>query len=150
MKNLNFSKAFDKVDHKKLLLKLDTVGVSSQVIKWVQSPLVGHTQTVVIDRFESTSCAVTSGVPQSSIIGPILFLDYINDLPDVVLSKTRLFADNYEQLQKDLTALQIWESDWNMEFNPLKCKHVKISRKRTKGTDHQYSLHNIIFQRLTV
>ena len=92
--------------------------MSSQVIKWVQSLLVGRKQTVVVDGFESSSCAVTSGVPHGSVIGPILFLVYINDLPDVVLSKTRLFADdtviystsdNYEQLQKDLTALQIWE-----------------------------------------
>ena len=107
---------------------------------------------MVVDGYESSSCPVTSGVPQGSVIGPILFLVYINDLPDSVLSKTRLFADdtviyntsdNSQQLQDDLNALQSWETSWKMEFNPLKCVHVKFSRKRTKGAENQYILHNV-------
>ena len=126
---LDFSKAFDKVDHMKLLYKLDKIGVNRQVRNWVQSLLVGRSQTVVVDGFESSSCPVTSGVPQGSVIGPILFLIYINDLPDSVLSRTRLFADdtviyntsdNHQQLQDDLAALQTWETEWKMAFNPLK------------------------------
>ena len=125
---LDFSKAFDKVDHMKLLYKLDRIGVSKQVRRWVQSLLVGRSQTVVVDGFESSSCPVTSGVPQGSVIGPILFLVYINDLPESVMSRTRLFADdtviyntsdNQQQLQDDLIALQAWEHLWKMEFNPL-------------------------------
>ena len=79
---LDFSKAFDKVDHMKLLHKLDRIGVNSQVTRWVQSLLTGRSQTVVVDGYESSSCPVTSGVPQGSVIGPILFLVYINNLPD--------------------------------------------------------------------
>ena len=74
--------------------KLDKIGVNSQVTRWVQSLLTGQSQTAVVDGYESSSCPVTSGVPQGSVVGPILFLIYINDLPDSVLSKTRLFADD--------------------------------------------------------
>ena len=149
---LDFSKAFDKVDHMKLLYKLDRIGVSRQVRRWVQSLLVGRSQTVVVDGFESSSCPVTSGVPQGSVIGPILFLVYINDLPESVMSRTRLFADdtviyntsdNQQQLQDDLIALQAWEHLWKMEFNPLKCEYIKFSRKRTRGAQNDYTLNNI-------
>ena len=149
---LDFSKAFDKVNHAKLLQKLNTIGVNSQVTKWVRSLLQNRSQSVVVDGHASSSCPVTSGVPQGSVIGPILFLVYINDLPDSVLSKTRMFADdtviyntseNHTQLQKDLDALQAWETTWNMEFNPLKCEYIKFSRKRTKGLENQYLLHDV-------
>ena len=90
---LDFSKAFDKVDHMKLLHKLDKIRVNSQVTCWVQSLLTGRSQTVVVNGYESSSFPVTSGVPQGLVIGPILFLVYINYLPDSVLSITRLFAD---------------------------------------------------------
>ena len=149
---LDFSKAFDKVNHAKLLQKLNTIGVNSQVTKWVCSLLQNRSQSVVVDGHASSSCPVTSGVPQGSVIGPILFLVYINDLPDSVLSKTRMFADdtviyntseNHTQLQKDLDALQAWETTWNMEFNPLKCEYIKFSRKRTKGLENQYLLHDV-------
>ena len=85
---LDFSKAFNKVDHMKL--KID----NRQVRNWVQSLLVGHSQTVVADIFESNSCPVTSGVPQGSVIGPIVYLIYVNDLPNYVISRTRLFPDD--------------------------------------------------------
>ena len=149
---LDFSKAFDKVDHLKLIQKLAKIGVSPQVNHWIKDLLHGRSQTVVVDGYSSTPCPVTSGVPQGSVVGPILFLVYINDLPTSVLSQTRLFADdtviynlscNREQLQKDLDTLQKWEASWNMEFNPLKCEYVKFSRRKTKGINNQYYLHNI-------
>ena len=149
---LDFSKAFDKVDHSKLISKLKSIGVSNQVSNWVQNLLADRSQVVVVDGYASSPCPVTSGVPQGSVIGPILFLVYINDLPDTVASKTRLFADdtviyntseNHQSLQKDLDALQAWEKEWKMEFNPLKCEHIKFSRKRSKGLDNTYILHNI-------
>ena len=86
------------------------------------------------------------------MIGPVLFLIYINDLPDAVKSEVRLFADdtviyntvsNQQQLQQDLDALEKWEKDWGMEFNPTKCEHLRFSRKRTKVIDNTYTLHNI-------
>ena len=86
---------------------------------------------------------MTSGVPQGSVLGPILFFVYINDLPNNVTSKVRLFADDTalylslnkqtdsNTLQKDLNNLQVWEHLWDMEFNPSKCQVIQITRART-------------------
>ena len=149
---LDFSKAFDKVDHKKLVQKLSNIGVSQQIVTWVEDFLRNRTQAVVVDGHSSSPCPVTSGVPQGSVVGPILFLIYINDLPNAVKSNVRLFADdtviyntvnNKQQLQQDLTALEEWETAWRMEFNPIKCEHIRFSRKRTNAVDNSYTLHNI-------
>ena len=140
---LDFRKAFDKVDHAKLIQKLQRIGVNLQLTKWIQNFLSDRTQIVVVDGFQSSPCDVTSGV---------LFTVFINDLPDSINSAARLFADdtvvyntveNREQLQKDLHALEEWEKTWKMEFNALKCEHVKFSRKRQRGIDNEYKLHHI-------
>ena len=91
---LDFSKAFDKVNHEKLLYKLHQYGITGNVLQWERGFLCHRTQTVVVDGDESTEAPVTSGVPQGSVLGPILFLTYINDLPKHVTSKVRLFADD--------------------------------------------------------
>ena len=89
---LDFSKAFDKVNHNKLLLKLAQQGVSHQLISWVESFLSGRSQKVIIDGEESSEAAVTSGVPQGSVLGPAMFLllFHINDLPDNLQLTIRL------------------------------------------------------------
>ena len=74
---LDFSKAFDKVNHSKLIQKTNNIGVNSQVVKWISSFLSNRTQEVAVDGFHSNHCSVTSGVPQGSVIGPSLFLIYI-------------------------------------------------------------------------
>ena len=150
---LDFSKAFDKVTHSKMITKLADIGVNRQVTNWIEDFLRNRTQVVVVDGFHSSPCGVTSGVPQGSVIGPALFRVYINDLPDSIRSKVRLFADDTviysttdkaDELQKDLAALEKWEKEWDMKFNPTKCEHIKFSRKRKKTIDNTYVLHGII------
>ena len=105
----------------------------------------------MIDGEELESIPVTSGVPQGSVLGPILFLVYINELLDVARSQVRIFADDTalyltmeceddsSGLQTDLDILSAWETRWDIEFNPSKCKvnHVAGSR-RTVKTDYVF------------
>ena len=95
-----------------------------------------------------------SGVPQGSVLGPYLFLAYINDLPDSLKSKVRLFADDTvvyltikkeddcHTLQNDLHKLEKWEQNWSMEFNPDKCEVIRITKKKNI-INFPYKLHNI-------
>ena len=101
-----------------------------------------RSQTVVLEGEESGSVPVTSGVPQGSVLGPILFLVYINDLPDELSSQVRLFADDTavyltiggaddgKVLQNDLDRLSVWEDRWDMEFNPSKCQVVQVTSSK--------------------
>jgi len=150
---LDFSKAFDKVPHKRLLNKLWNYGIRGPTHKWIESFLVRRTQRVVVDGEQSDWADVLSGVPQGTVLGPILFLAYINDLPGTVSANTRLFADDCviyrsiksahdcEGLQHDLDELQRWESNWCMQFNPEKCCIMSITRKKKRITS-EYTLHN--------
>ena len=91
---MDFSKAFDKVDHNKLIYKLAALGVHPLATRWINSFLQCRIQKVRIDGCTSDTLPVISGVPQGSVLGPCLFLAYINDLPNSVKSKVRLFADD--------------------------------------------------------
>ena len=91
---LDFSKAFDKVRHSKLLWKLDQYGIRGNALNWIYAFLGNRSQSVVLEGEESDLVPVTPGVPQGSVLGPILFLIYINDLPDQIVSQVRLFADD--------------------------------------------------------
>jgi len=150
---MDFAKAFDKVPHQKLLHKLEWYGVHGEVLSWVGSFLHDRTQRVVVDGCKSSESSVISGVPQSSVLGPLLFLIYINDLPDQVTSKVRLFADDtilyrvikspsdQVALQQDLVALQTWESKWQMQFHPHKCQVMRVKRSK-KWPNRDYILHS--------
>ena len=150
---LDFSKAFDKVDHQKLCHKLEHYGIRGRQLSWIKSFLSQRTQQVVVNGKSSSLVQVKSGVPQGTVLGPLLFLVYINDLPLCVGSKVRLFADDaylYRSissindtviLQIDLDNLQIWEQLWSMEFHPNKCKLLRITNKR-KPIITNYKIHN--------
>ena len=91
---LDFSKAFDKVPHQRLLLKLQHYGIRGHLLSWIESFLTGRSQKVLVEGKSSSSVPVASGVPQGTVLGPMLFLLYINDLSDNVSFTTRLFADD--------------------------------------------------------
>ena len=93
---MDFSKAFDKVPHRRLNYKLDWYGIRGNTREWILDFLSGRSQRVVLEGASSDSEPVVSGIPQGTVLGPVLFLLYINDLPDVAVHSTaRLFADDY-------------------------------------------------------
>ena len=147
---MDFAKAFDKVPHRRLLHKLEYYGIRGSTHKWINSWLSGRTQQVVLDGQASDPVPVPTGVPQGSVLGPVLFLIFINDLPDNIRSSVRLFADDcvlYRNihsrqdcltLQEDLTSLGQWEADWQM-----KCHSMRVTRhQHHKQIFFDYSLHN--------
>ena len=148
---LDFSKAFDRVPHERLLAKLHHYGVRGNTHRWIRSFLTDRSQRVVVDGAFSSPAPVVSGVPQGSVLRPILFLVFINDLPECVSSCTRLFADDcvlYREinsaadcdiLQQDLAHLEEWEQKWGMDFHPDKCSVLRVHRKKDPLL-HNYSL----------
>ena len=158
---LDFSKAFDKVDHHTLLFKLKALGINSPLADWVKSFLSNRTQVVTLEGVKSSPAPVRSGVPQGTVLGPLLFLIYVNDISDNLTPGTsiRLFADDSllyrdiktqhdtHTLQKDLDTLQMWEKINKMEFHPQKCQVMSITNKRSPYK-HTYQIHNISLQKV--
>ena len=146
---LDFKKAFDKVPHQRLLLKLKAHGIGNGMINWIEKWLIGRRQRVVVDGEVSNWKAVLSGVPQGSVLGPILFLIYINDLDDDITSKVLKFADDTkvfrkiksdadrQHLQDDLNKLIEWSEKWQMLFNFGKCKCLHTGHG---NEDAQYTM----------
>ena len=141
---LDFRKTFDNVSHARLIKKLEHYGIRGPLPTWFESFLKNHTQSVVCDGKRSQPSFVSSGVPQGTVLGPLLFLLYIIDLPDNLKSSIRLFADDAllygvmrneedgDQLQEDLQQLEVWQCKWQMVFNPTKCNTICISTNKTQ------------------
>ena len=148
----DFAKAFDTVPHRRLLSKLSAYGIHGNIFRWIKCFLEGRTQVVKVNGVESESASVLSGIPQGSVLGPILFLIYINDLPDVVASNSLLYADDTKImrpiqnshdsgiLQNDINALGRWSDIWLLKFNPEKCQVLTIGRNKTDFCSRQYHL----------
>ena len=142
---LDAAKAFDKVWHRGLIFKLEQLGVTGSLISWLHSYLHKRKQRVVINGVESTWAFLEAGVPQGSILGPLLFLVYVSDITDGIESDINLFADDTSLLQivddpttsantlnADLNRLHQWASQWLVTFNPNKTEVITFSAKTKK------------------
>ncbi len=129
---LDFAKAFDTVPHNELLFKLHKLGITGDLWLWLKNYLSNRSQCVCIGDSRSELLPVISGVPQGSILGPLLFLVFVNDLPTVVShSMLLMFADDTKcakqiktpsdslQLQEDLDSLCDWSKEWKLSRNVL-------------------------------
>ena len=155
---LDFRKAFDLVSHKHLIFKLEKYGIKNEILAWIASFLNQRSQRVVVRGTASEAFEVTSGVPQGSVLGPVLFLIFINDLPLGIISLLSLFADDTkvfrriitdrsgqvqtsdrdrEILQNDLDNIYKWAEKWKMEFNVDKCKVMHLGRS---NPGHTYTM----------
>lgn len=141
---LDFQKAFDKVPHGKLIFKMRSVGITGSISDWVQNWLRDRTQRVVVGGVCSEQGIVGSGVPQGSVLGPLLFLIYINDLDRDIESTLVKFADDTKLgglanslestkvIQEDLNRIQKWSETWQMKFNITKCKVLHVGNKNVR------------------
>lgn len=135
---LDFKKAFDSVAHRRLIITLETLGIRGKLLKWIEDFLTERLQRVVLEGQASEWTRVTSGVPQGSILGPILFIAAVHSLPESVKSSVAIYADDTklyrpiasqedtEVLQNDLDALVAWSARWQLPFNTAKCKVMHI------------------------
>ena len=146
---LDCEKAFDRVPHRRLIAKVRSVGIAGKVLDWIEKFLEGRQQKVRIRDSESTWLPVHSGVPQGSVLGPVLFIIYINDIVRDLESGISLFADDAkvyrrittpedaEILQRDMEKLNEWSRKWLLSFNVTKCKTMHIGHNNPR---HNYQL----------
>jgi hypothetical protein len=151
---LDFAKAFDKVAHQRLIIKVKAKGIDGNVARWLEEWLKDRTQTVVVDGQESDESKVESGVPQGTVMGPPLFTIYIDDIDDFVklIELLNKFADDNkglkiiesiadrDKLQRTLDALCEWASKWAIQFNISKCKIMHVGRS---NPGYKYSMHGV-------
>ncbi len=141
---LDYKKAFDSVPHERLLLKMQAHGIQGNIGNWVRQFLTGRKQRVAVNGQTSEWMDVTSGIPQGSILGPTLFLIFINDLPNIAISTTKLFADDTKLyrpiashddrqiLQEDIDKLWEWSEKWQLPFNADKCKIIHYGKNNPR------------------
>ena len=154
---LDFAKAFDSVVHNKLLAKLKCYGVNNMLLSWIEAYLVGRSQFVRIEGSVSSTCSVISGVPQGSVLGPILFLIFINDISTCVSQNvtTKLFADDTKlysilhdssscnSLQKSLDSISGWSDHWQLKLSPTKCTVMRIKAAHTTCSAPSYHIGSV-------
>ena len=149
----DFQKAFDTVPHYRLITKLEKLGIKGKLLELIRDFLSDRSMKVYVDGQFSTIKKVLSGVPQGSVLGPLLFILFINDLPDNIRSSIKLFADdlklignasNAKDIALDLEQLEKWEKQWLLKFNESKCKvmHLKFNKNPCK----QYTLNDKVLK----
>jgi len=142
---LDVSKAFDRVWHRGLLVKLNQLGICDPFLSWIKSYLSNRKQRVVLDGNSSDWVQIESGVPQGSVLGPLLFLVFINDLVDDLTCKVYIFADDTSlieivespeqttiSLNENLLVVHEWGVKWKVDFNPSKTDELIVSKKLKK------------------
>ena len=153
----DISKAFDRCWHKGILYKLRCLGVGGTMLEWFQDYLSNRQQKVLLRGQSSERGLIQAGVPQGSVLGPLLFLIYINDLPNIVVSNIKLFADDATVyidfsdsehaaniLNQDMSHIQDWADQWLVKFSPAKTKSMTLSFK------HENNIPNINFNDVTL
>ena len=153
----DLKKAFDSVPHRRLIDKLSSYGLDAHTLSWITSYLTNRKQHVVVGGESSLDTPVLSGVPQGSVLGPLLFLIYIDDVSDSLLSDgsmLNLYADDmllykpvkspedFKHLQSDIDHISDWVSCNNLTLNPNKCKFMIISRKTNSVQPPQHILND--------
>ena len=146
---LDYAKAFDTVPHERLLRQISSFGIKGKALHWIRSFLTGRHQQVRVNADTSTRRPVISGVPQGSVLGPILFTLFVSDVPGAVSSLISMFADDTkvytalleddssQNLADDLESLQEWSQKMQMCFHPKKCKVMHLGSKNMR---HDYSM----------
>ncbi len=141
---LDFAKAFDSVPHQRLLKKCKALGIDGKVLSWIRAFLSNRRQCVTIHGTASDWSDVASGVPQGSVVGPVLFVIFINDMPDNIQNFISLFADDAKlfgksssltdriSIQEDINTLQQWSDKWQISFNTEKCKTLYLGKDNIK------------------
>ena len=141
---LYFAKAFDSVPRNRPIHKLSNYGITGNLLHWISDFQIKRRQCVQVNSALSEWESVISGVPQGSILGLILFIFYINDLPTDIIAKLLLFADDtklinmlfsmmsHSELQNDLNHLISWSEKWQLKFNWSKCKVLRFGQSDTK------------------
>ena len=146
---IDYLKAFDLVAHKRLLFKLSKYGITGLLLDWIASFLTNRLQRVVLGEVVSSWETVTSGVPQGSVLGPILFIIFINEISEFLMSLSELYADDTKLmkeiripndirlLQEDINKIVKWTRNWLMKLNESKCKLMHIGGKKE---NHLYTI----------
>lgn len=158
---LDIMKAFDTIPHERLLYKLRNYGIEGNILDWIKDFLYKRRQRVRVHNDFSEWRDVTSGVPQGSVLGPVLFIMYMNDIPDAVEATCKIFADDTKiyknvktvndqaSLQRDLQKLCEWSKLWLLKFSIPKCKAMHLGYKRL-STTYEMTDHDNNVSRLPV
>ena len=158
----DISKAFDRVWHKGLLFKLKQYGISGNLLVWFERYLSGRSQRLVLDGSNSEWKTINAGVSQGSILHPLLFLLFINDIVTDIKASITLFADDTslyvtvdtpqnaaDIINRDLEKIHQWSVNWLVKFNPQKTETMVISRKLIKPLHPTLEMNSQILQQGT-